>query len=139
MATIFRSNGNYYPPAHGPDPLAYLLARFACDTLDPVFEGYGNFIFGGEGIPEGHTRFWGGFHTFSHVFSVDTDDADLIALLTKTIRDNQASPAYAQAKVEVAAARERAQRREAEREAERQERRLADARTILGQEGGAHG
>lgn len=38
-----------------------------------------------------HTRrFWGNFKTYSHAFQIDTDDAEVIELLTAAIAANRA-------------------------------------------------
>lgn len=75
-------------------------------TLDPVFEKYGNFVY----IPtwtnkesaekyKGLTAICGNFLTYSHAFSLYTDDAELIEELTKAIRKNQNTEEYKQAKL----------------------------------------
>ena len=61
-------------------------------TLDPVFEKYGNFVY----IPtwtdeeaaekyKGLTAICGNFLTYSHAFSLYTDDTELIVELTKLV------------------------------------------------------
>lgn len=104
------------------DSITVLLERLATNTLDPRFEDYGNFIMparmtrrtvdahtGEEliedagplypGAPDA-VRFWGNFYDVSAVFSVDTDEGFIIEKLTAAIRANQASEAYARAKVD---------------------------------------
>lgn len=90
------------------EQMAVLLAALSTYTLDPAFEEYGNFV--GDDLP-GH--FFGNFYDVSGVFSLDTTDAELIAKLTAAIRANQATAAYAAAKVD----REQARADRAAREA----------------------
>ena len=63
----------------------------ANQPLDSTFERFGNFVLPEEG---GITQFWGNFRHLSHVFSICTDDAALIATLTAAIRANQQRPDY---------------------------------------------
>lgn len=86
MTTEIISNGS-----GSAQPLEALFARLESDTLDRAFEAYGNFV---EECPNGMTSFFGNFLTYSHVFNVMTDDADLIARLTAAIRRNQQSGDY---------------------------------------------
>lgn len=79
--------------------VATLRARLASNTLDPIFEAHGNFIYASEDEPL-MTSFFGNFWDVSAVFCVDTDDADLAAELTALVRANQATPAYLAAKAE---------------------------------------
>lgn len=119
---LINSNGSKWG-GEQPDQLAALFERLASTPLDPEFEDYGNFCCGearkgiaskdeqtGETVylsgdpiyPEAPTavRFWGNFYEVSAVFSIDTDEPDLIEKLTTAIRANQASPAYLAAKVQ---------------------------------------
>lgn len=118
--TIIESNGSKWA-GEAPDPIERLLARLEAETLDPMFEEYGNFVSparkahhersertgwkdvytdAGPIYPEhpNAVHFWGNFQTYSHVFSIYTDDPALIERLTAAIRANQATPAYLDAK-----------------------------------------
>lgn len=92
--TRIESNGSRWAGQH-PFPISALFARLQSDPLDRTFERYGNFAnaepvnLKGEPMCPGGVHFFGNFLTYSHVFSVMTDDADLIERLTKAIRDNQ--------------------------------------------------
>ncbi|OAS26304.1 hypothetical protein [Methylobacterium platani] len=86
MTTEILSNGS-----GSVQPLEALFARLESDTLDRSFEAYGNFV---EECSNGMTSFFGNFLTYSHVFNVMTDDADLIERLTAAIRRNQQSADY---------------------------------------------
>jgi len=96
MTTTIHSNGR------GPvQPIEALFARLESDVLDRSFERYGNFIepdpvnMKGEPLgAAGSVSFWGNFLTYSHVFSVITNDADLIKRLTAAIRANQQRSDY---------------------------------------------
>jgi hypothetical protein len=88
MTTKIRSNGG-----GNPQPIEALFARLESDTLDRTFEAYGNFIERIAAFPE-VVCFWGNFLTYSHVFSVDTDEPELVERLTAAIRANQQTPAY---------------------------------------------
>jgi hypothetical protein len=118
--TVITSNGSPRWAGEEPASIDELLQVLASTPLDPDFEHYGNFIMprpcravqayttAGEiewvdGDPfypkaPGLVRFWGNFLEMSHVFQIDTDDADLIARLTKAIRSNQRTQAYRTAK-----------------------------------------
>ncbi len=118
--THIDSNGSKFM-GDAPDTIEQLLARMQAETLDPVFEEYGNFVSparkahrecseatgwkdvytdAGPIYPEhpDAMHFWGNFRTYSHVFSIYTDDPALIERLTAAIRANQATPAYQAAK-----------------------------------------
>ena len=80
-----------------PDSIEDLFAVLAEYMLNPMFEDYGNFIMAlYPKLPsqKGVVRFWGNFLTVSHVFSIDTDEPELIENLTKAIRLNQERPDY---------------------------------------------
>ena len=96
MTTTIHSNGS-----GAVQPIEALFARLESDVLDRSFERYGNFIepdpvnMKGEPLgAAGSVSFWGNFLTYSHVFGIITDDADLIQQLTAAIRRNQQTPAY---------------------------------------------
>ena len=118
--THIESNGSKWG-GEAPDPIERLLERLQTETLDPMFEEYGNFVHparkahrecsertgwkdvytdAGPIYPDhpNAVRFWGNFLTYSHVFSIDTDDPALIEKLTAAIRANQATPIYLAAK-----------------------------------------
>lgn len=98
--TFITSNG-----AGLKQPIEALFARLASHTLDPIWEEYGNFSEKDDpAIDPGFTRFFGNFYDYSHVFQIDSNDPDVVARLTAAIRANQATPAYAKAKAERAAA-----------------------------------
>ena len=94
MLNIY-SNGSTWG-GDGPLPLEDLYSRLETNTLDPVFEGYGNFIT----LEADHVHFFGNFFDYSHVFRLDTDDPWIAERLEKLIRSNQETPAYREAKLE---------------------------------------
>ena len=135
MVTI-EANGSKWA-GESPDSIDELLGVLARTPLNPMFEEYGNFILRDEKpLPDGVVRFWGNFHELSHVFSVDTDERDMIERLTSAIRANQATPAYIAARVE--RVEHEAARRAAQLAADEKRRaeRLANARQLLRQAGG---
>lgn len=118
---FIQSNGSRWAGEEAA-PIAELLHMLATHTLDPVFEDYGNFfsvnpcvgvrnpdwnysnnepewIDGGRLYScDGVYRFSGNFYDCSHVFNIDTNDAETISALTAAIRKNQASENYRLAK-----------------------------------------
>ena len=83
-----------------------ILKDLAEYTLDPVFEEYGNFVYTPTWCDEesaekykGLTAISGNFLTLSHAFRLLTDDEELIKELTETIKRNQETEEYKQAKV----------------------------------------
>ena len=82
-------------------PIEALFERLNTDTLDRMFEAFGDFIMPapvnmrGELMtgPDG-VLFFGNFATYSHVFNVLTDDADLIERLSAAILANKKRPEY---------------------------------------------
>ncbi len=84
--------GNFYNDATKAG-LQYLCDRLASEPLDRTFECYGNFVIAPED-GETLTRFFGNFFTYSHVFSIDTDDPQVIERLTALIRSNQQRADY---------------------------------------------
>lgn len=133
----------YIGTPSNPGTIESLLETLAQYALDPRFEEAGSLIEGpltpadfvmpNLAPPEmlGKTMFFGNFYELSAVFRLYTDDPDLIARLTKAIRDNQASPAYQAAKAEIAegAKQDRARREKIERA--RKAERIAAARAVL--------
>lgn len=116
---VITTNAYGQPNALG---IGALLERLGSATLDPTFERYGNFIqhplyhakpsdtpggweddTGRPMYPQspGAHRFFGNFFDYSHCFSIDTDEPELIEVLTSAIRANQATAAYADAKRQV--------------------------------------
>ncbi len=95
--TIIDSNGSKWA-GESPDPIEKLYQVLETEPLEPDFERFGNFIFWDK--VEGRTalRFHGNFFTVSHVFNVYTDDPEVIQKLSHLIRENQAGPAYREAK-----------------------------------------
>jgi hypothetical protein len=95
MTTTIHSNGG-----GNAQPIEALFARLTSDPLDRTFEHYGDFVLEPvdmKGRPMGEAGsvlFWGNFLTYSHVFSVITNDADLIERLTAAIRANQQRSDY---------------------------------------------
>jgi hypothetical protein len=82
-----------------PDEIETLLKRLEEYTLDPTFERYGNFIFSPETGDDWTLEFFGNFFDFSHVFSIITNETEIIEKLTTAIRKNQASEKYRLAKI----------------------------------------
>lgn len=69
-----------------------LLMRLEQETLDPRFEHYGNFV---QPLPASElVMFWGNFGTYSHLFDIKTNDATIIATLSKRIESNKKTAAY---------------------------------------------
>lgn len=120
--THIDSNGSKWA-GESPDTIDQLIARLQSETLDPTFEEFGNFVSparkatrindestnwrdkyvdAGPIYPEhpDALHFWGNFLTYSHVFSIYTDDPDVIERLTAAIRANQATEAYQTAKTQ---------------------------------------
>ena len=117
------SNGSKWA-GESPDGIDKLFERLGSHPLDPRFEGYGNFIMSPLchytterdefGTPryvddlsrpiypesQGAVRFFGNFYCLSAVFSIDTDEPELIERLTNAVRANQATDAYQQARKE---------------------------------------
>jgi hypothetical protein len=92
------SNGSKWA-GEQPDTVEKLIEVLGEQPLNPTFEGYGNFIIeeNTDLVKHGvsvRVRFFGNFARLSHVFNIRTDEPDLIATLTKAIRDNQATSAY---------------------------------------------
>lgn len=133
MTTAIISNGSKWA-GDSPDTIDDLLAVLGTHALDRTFEPeqFGNFIFQHDKQP-GITCFFGNFAELSHVFNIDTDDQNVIDLLTAAIRANQQRPDYLSQptydeRAAVAAAREH------EKSAARQAERERQARVTLGME-----
>jgi hypothetical protein len=97
MPTTIHSNGSKWA-GQEPDTVEQLLGVLDREVLDRRFHGMfitrePKLVNGGRLTP-GTVRFFGNFLTVSHVFRIDTDDADIIAKLTRAIRRNQRQEAY---------------------------------------------
>lgn len=99
------SNGSKWAgePDDTIDELIRVLEEY---TLDPKFEGYGNFVnrnpqWRTEEIEErynGCTVIFGNFLSYSHVFNIVTDDEDMICQIEKLVEENKKRHAYIAAK-----------------------------------------
>jgi hypothetical protein len=112
MATIILHVGS--PWSEDRDSLAKLFDMLERETLDPTFERYGDFCAKAEReivesynedprataplIPARTVHFWGNFYSYSCVFSLYTDDDELIGKLTAAIRKNKSTVAYKEAR-----------------------------------------
>lgn len=101
MTTTINYNGSKWA-GEEPDSIATLLDVLASEVLNRLFEcsvGGNPFISKSEvdakWAPPGTTRFHGNFLNLSHVFSIDTDEPELVAELTAAIEANMARPGYA--------------------------------------------
>jgi len=91
MTTTIRSNGSKFA-GEQPDTIETLLQVLKDHPLDRSFEACGNFI---QHEPiTGNVRFFGNFVTVSHVFSIDSTEADVIQSLTLAIQANQRRKDY---------------------------------------------
>lgn len=79
------------------DDLARVLAT---NTLDPVFEEYGDFIIRGESGVHGEVLFFGNFLDLSHVFNFYTSDPATIDRLSGLIDANKKTAKYLAAKAD---------------------------------------
>lgn len=117
------------------DKVETLIGFLATETLDPMFEEYGDFVTGCSssfldaidaealGLDRKLTlHVWGNFHTLSAVFDILTDDEAVIAPLVAAIRANKATLAY-----KVARDERRAYQAERKRRADEIERRAIEA------------
>lgn len=94
MTTVINSNGSKWL-GQEPDTIDRLCDVLSKEPLDPTFERFGNFVMGSRhGAPKCMIRFWGNFAHVSHVFSIDTDEPQVIQRLLAHIRMNQESQAY---------------------------------------------
>jgi hypothetical protein len=131
MLTI-TSNGSKWA-GEAPDELGKLLERLEKNTLHPMFEQYGDFILPPTVAHDRVTRFWGNFIDVSAVFSIDTDEAAMVKMLTDAIRANQATERYREAAKHVHEAKRLEAEYRARKDAERQEERKKSALRTLGQ------
>lgn len=96
-----QSNGSKWA-GQSPDSVEKLIEVLGLHTLDPRFENYGNFItldpVAWDTLkplyPAGTVNFFGNFRGVSHVFSIVTDEPEIIDALTTAIRTNQATAEY---------------------------------------------
>jgi hypothetical protein len=114
FGVLISQNGSKWA-GDSPDQLSKLLDMLATHPLDRSFENYGNFcseprlgvrdedaqgrpiwVDGDLIYPEQPyvVRFWGNFHTHSHCFEIDTDDAEVIDALLEAIAANKRRPDY---------------------------------------------
>jgi hypothetical protein len=87
------SNGSHWA-GEDPSPIADLEEALKTEPLDRSLENYGNFIIQPTVEHDRVVRFWGNFFGVSHVFSIDTDEPEVIEHLTALIRTNQKRPDY---------------------------------------------
>lgn len=111
------SNGNQFKnPATPwitefvPQPIEKLIDLLTTNTLDPMFEQYGNFVcdftpYGGWNEEtekyRGCSSYFGNFIDYSHAFRIITNDAETIEKLNGLISINQDTEAYKQHKIEM--------------------------------------
>jgi len=86
------------------DTIEQLLEVLSKHTLDPRFEGYGNFVRADTPdiyIRDGHLhavpgayKFFGNFLDVSHVFNIRTDEPEIIKALTAAIEANKQTQTY---------------------------------------------
>jgi hypothetical protein len=98
MPTEIISNGSKWA-GEEPDSIDTLLDVLAKHPLDRTFEAYGNFVLRDPQMADGsrdvgRTHFFGNFLTLSHVFSIRTDEQDVIDKLTAAIQANKLRPDY---------------------------------------------
>lgn len=131
MATHINSNGSKWA-GQAPDSIETLIKVLNESPLDRVFEMYGNFIKDRDDeYRPGMVNFFGNFFTLSHVFNIDTDDAETIEALTSAIRANQQRSDYLSQQDPWQAEREEEERQVA-RMMERHEQRVEEAKRTLG-------
>ena len=88
------------------------MRTLADSPLDPTFEEYGSFVIplddpahllpGVPTAPAGTVMVWGNFYELSAVFRIE-GPREQLADVIEAIRANQATPAYVQARTEIAA------------------------------------
>lgn len=89
MATTINSNGSKWA-GEPPDPIDALFERLRVNTLSRV---HSPFIYGAQRDAD-YVMFAGNFLDISAVFSIETDDQDLIERLSRAIRSNMQRPEY---------------------------------------------
>ena len=108
------------PWTEEPDTVDRMLRDIGRETLDPIFEDYGNFV---DRHPEwigaanaeryaGCTAIGGNFIGYAAAFRLITDDEALIRRFEEAVAKNKATPEYRAAKqtLEASRAEERARR-----------------------------
>jgi hypothetical protein len=136
--TTIQSNGSKWA-GEELDSIEDLIEVLKTQTLNPIFEQYGDFA---ETDPRFYTsgelcypdnpgtvHFFGNFYTVSHVFNIDTDDAETIATLRGLIAANKATAVYQQAVKELAENKSYWDRRAEARQKEANSRRKAQRAT----------
>jgi hypothetical protein len=109
--TIIESNGSRFA-GEQPGSVNDLLVVLNNETLDPIFEQYGNFFsfVNKENWPENNIpkeykdmkfQFFGNFFSISHVFNILTDNKSIAMKLEVAIRKNQKTLNYAKARKEI--------------------------------------
>jgi hypothetical protein len=103
---LINSNG---PPSHHPqESLDLLFDLLATEPLDRKFEQFGNFLYAAGSQRHGFVNpelrdaarrdklvhVWGNFLHRSHVFSISTNDKQLLQRLSRAIRANQKRADY---------------------------------------------
>lgn len=96
------------------DNIEDLLKTLDEHPLDPRFKSFitkdpcigvrgerGGYVDGPRMYTANVTRFFGNFHTVSHVFQIDTNDPETIAALSSAIRKNMRQAEYRAAKEEI--------------------------------------
>lgn len=86
------SNGSKWA-GEEPDSIEKLLEVMKTEPLDRTFEQYGDFCISMPNT-DGALRFWGNFHAVSHVFSIETNDPEVIESLIGAIKANKRLPGY---------------------------------------------
>ena len=105
---IINSNGSKWC-GQPPDTIDELKDALKNYTLDPAFEQYGNFVNRAPkwDKPELNERFkgcttiFGNFLTYSHVFSIITNDEHLINEIEGLVAENKERPEYRAAKADI--------------------------------------
>jgi hypothetical protein len=98
-------NGSHWA-GEKPDTLDVLLRALAEETLNPLFEEYGNFVFREN---DGMIQCWGNFLTVSHVFCIDGTEEEMAPLIG-AIRFNQSTHQYLAAKANLIRSRTKEKR-----------------------------
>ena len=94
MTTIVHSNGSKWA-GQEPDSVETLLSVLNKHTLDRRFGSFWTRSkIGDRWAKPGMVRFFGNFIDLSHVFSIDTDEPELIERITKAICRNRQKPEY---------------------------------------------
>ena len=100
MLQINSNSSKWY--GQQPDTIDDLINVLNNHALDPVFENYGNFVnrnpkWSKPEIAEkyqGCTQISGNFSEISHVFSIITDESEIIEALSEAINKNVATKEY---------------------------------------------